>query len=273
MPSTETEKVIEQVTRVTHTFDEFGSLKEPAVHIFSIEEKEDREKELKNIDGQLGQPSWVNSRLTSERRGELRDRQRDIQKQLARYAPRDDLSGETKDALHKLEVELADKIKEGMLSAEEMRRNRGDSVDRHMAWEKAKKPTILMWKNIRRMLHAGSDAPNVSNIETLRPSMIYPHSGAATFMADAKIPGNFAMTSAAKANFDETFPDSPTVDTAMKQVERRENEALEELQRRFAELEAKVTAVSGKKERAKDRMAKARAARGKKKSEEQPSAA
>ena len=247
-------------------------MKEPAVHIFNKEEKEDREKELENIDGQLGQPNWVNSHLTSERRGDLRDRQRDLQKQLARYAPRDDLSGETKDELHKLELELADKIKEGMLSTEEMRRNRGDSVDRHMAWEKAKKPAILIWKNVRQMLHSGSDAPNISNIEILRPSMLR-QDGTATFMGDAKIPGNFAMTPAAKVNFDKTFPESPTADTAMKQIERRENEELAVLKQKYAELEAKVIAESGKKARAKDRMAKARAARGKKKPEEQPSAA
>ena len=272
MPSAETEKVLQQVTKVTHTFDEFGDLKEPAVHIFSKEEKEDREKELGSIEEQLGQPGWVNSRLTSERRGELRDRQRDLQKQLARYAPRDDLSGETKDALYKLELELAEKIKEGMLSSEEMRRNRGDSVDRHMVWDKATKPAQLMWKNVRRMLHPGSDAPNVSNIEILRPSMLR-RDGTATFMGDAKIPGNFAMTTIAKENWPENMPEYGTADSPMKQAERRENEELAELKQKFAALEAKIVAEGGKKARAKERMAKARAARGKKRPEDQPSAA
>lgn len=267
MPSAETEKVIKQVTKVDHTFDDFGDLVQPAVNIFSKEEKESREKELKNIEEQLSQPSWMTSRMTSDRRGEIADRARDLRKQLIKYAPRDDLSGETKDALHKLELELAEKIKEGMLTTEEMRRNRGDSVDRHMAWEKAKKPAILMWKNIRRMLHVGSDAPNISNIEILRPSMVRPN-GAATFFADAKIPGNFAMTPLAKENWPEGMPEYGTVDTPMKQAERRENEELELLKQKFAELEAKVVADSGKKARAKERMAKARAARGKNKAQE-----
>ena len=272
MPSKETEEIIKKVSHVTNEFDQYGDLKDAAIRVFNAEEKEAIETELKSISDQLNQPAWVNNRLSSERRGDMMNRAKDLRKQLDKHGAPDKLSGETMDALEKLRVELEDKIRPGLLPHEVMWRNPAGAADQHLKREKAIKPYILMWKNVRAMQNPHNTDQDLRNIETLRPSLGNPH-GAATFMANARLPGNFAMTPEAKANFDQTFPDSPTIDTAMKQVERREAEEIKALQEKITALEAKIEHESGKKQRAKDRMAKAREARGKKKLEGQPSAA
>ncbi len=88
-----------------------------------------------------------------------------------------------------LEHDLADSIREGMPSQAEYRRNTAGAVDRHRAWEKAKKSKVLKWKHIRRRMHATGisdfgldDEADVSNVEKLRP-----REGMAD-LADAQIP-------------------------------------------------------------------------------------
>lgn len=277
MPSEETEAIIKKVSHVRNEFDEYGDLKESAVTIYNAGEREERETELKTIDGQLNQPAWVNNRLTSERRGIMMNRAKDLRKQLAKYSPPDNLSGETKDALEKYRIELEGKIRSTLLPQEVMWRNPPGAPDEHLKRERSIKDSILIWKNVVTMQNPHNTDQDLRNIERLRPSLANPHS-AASFMANARLPGSFAMTPLAKDNFDETFPDSPTIDTAMKQIERRDAE-LEDLKKRNALLEAKLEVLIGKKTRgksawteeqrqaARDRMAKARGAKGKKKAE------
>ena len=271
MSSEETERIIKKVSHVRNEFDEYGDLKEPAVRIFNAAEKEERETELKRIDDQLNQPAWVNNRLSSERRGDMLNRAKDLRKQIDKYAAPNNLSGETKDALAKLGAELEEKIRSTLLPHEVMWRNPSGAADQHLKREMSIKSAILTWKNIQPMLDPFNRDQDLRNIERLRPSLANPH-GAASFMANAKLPGNFAMTPAAKENFDVTFPESPTVDTPLKQAERREAEEIKALQEQIATLQAKLEQQGNKKAAAKDRMAKARAARGKKKAENQPSA-
>jgi len=263
MPSAETDAIVKKVSHVRNVFDEYGDLKEPAVHIYNAAEKEEREIELKRIDDQLNAPAWVNERLSSERRGDMLNRAKDLRKQLAKYAPPDKLSGEEKDALYALAKKCEDIFVPALLPHEVMWRNPAGAADRHLRGERDTKDAILTWKNIQVMLDPQNRDADLRNIERFRPSLANPH-GAATFMANARLPGNFAMTAAAKENFDTTFPNSPTIDTPMKQMERRDTE-MEELKRKNLELQAALDAKTSRSEtirkERKERMAKARAAR------------
>ena len=80
-----------------------------------------------------------------------------------------DVAGPELDKVSKREKELTAQIREGMPSAEEMRRKPPGAVGRHIAWEKRNKPAILEWKNCRLILNKGSDDPDQANVETLRP--------------------------------------------------------------------------------------------------------
>lgn len=237
MPSKETEAVLKKVAHVHNDFDEYGDLKEPAVHIFNAEEREDREAELKRIDDQLKQPAWVNNRLSSERRGDMLNRAKDLRKQLDKYAPPDKLDGETMDALDKRRKELEVRIQETLLPVEVMWRNPAGAPDEHLKRERAIKSNILEWKNIVAFQNPHNRDNDLRNIERLRRS-IGNSQGAATFMANARLPGNFAMTPQAKENWPENMPEFGTVDTPMKQAERREEE-IKAMQEKIAALEAK----------------------------------
>ena len=84
--------------------------------------------------------------------------------------------GPQMDQAKKREDLLLTKIKAGMPTHEEMRRNPPGAVDKHRAWESRNKKAILEWKNIRRRLQVSGaiddcppDSVDVSNIEKFRP--------------------------------------------------------------------------------------------------------
>jgi hypothetical protein len=79
------------------------------------------------------------------------------------------LEGPTKDKAVRREAELKDRIREGMLSKEEMRTNPDGAVDRHVRWEAAKADDIQEWKNLRVALNPGNEDQDLCNIETFRP--------------------------------------------------------------------------------------------------------
>jgi len=216
---TQTETLLAKVSQVKNVAVD-GEVIQKATRFLTYNERQTRRDELDQITKQSQQPGYVQGAITAEGRQALSKRKRQIEKDLQAGTALE-LTGQAKDALAKREVELADSIKAGMLTTEEMRRNPVGAVDRHRLWERRNKVKILEWKNIRRALNQDSDEKDLSNVEVLRPSMI-PLNGAATFMAGAQIPGQFAMTPAAKANFNLVFPDSPKMDTPLKQAERRE---------------------------------------------------
>lgn len=77
-------------------------------------------------------------------------------------------SGEIDKAVRE-EAALREKLTGQMLSAEEMRRMKKDSAHKHLAFEQHNKQDILRWKYLRQRLYAGSDDPNVANLEAFRP--------------------------------------------------------------------------------------------------------
>lgn len=242
--SAEKETILSQVTHVVNETNEEGQVVAPAVRYLTMQERIDREKELKALDDTLTQPNWVLSRmeLTHDRMNSMRQRRARLKKEISTYSPPTDLRGETKDALYKLEKDLAAKIQEGMVPREDMTRNPVGAVDQNIKWGVAKKSAILTWKNIKRLLSPDSEEKDLANIEQLRPSR-YRGNGNAVYLPDAEAPSSFAMTPLAKENFEDVFPDSPTVDTPLKQAERREAEdaRIAELQAQVAELERKLS--------------------------------
>ncbi len=113
---------------------------------------------------------------------------REIDGMLERDAPQPIPSEQIDDA-RRLEAELADSIRQGMPSQEEYRRNTAGAVDRHRAWDSAKKDAVLKWKHLRRRMwatgmseHGLSDEQDVSNVEKLRPRNV------SADLGDAQIP-------------------------------------------------------------------------------------
>lgn len=103
-----------------------------------------------------------------EDKGTVRRQLKRLEESLAVQTPKAFIDKE-KDAAVRLEADLRDKILEGMLSQEEMRKNPPDAVARHMAWEKANKSRIQQWKNLKLRMNVGNDDDSVANFEIHRP--------------------------------------------------------------------------------------------------------
>ena len=98
-------------------------------------------------------------------KGKLHRMQKALQEQSA-----PDLTPAMKDKAVKRGTELEAKIREGMPSSEEMRKNPPGAVGKHMRWEKKNKAGIMEWKNIQVAMNKGSDDPDLANVERLRPA-------------------------------------------------------------------------------------------------------
>lgn len=216
----ETEAILKKVAQTKNTVVA-GKLVEKEVNFLSQQSVQALKNEKEQIAETLKQPEWARHDITARQVEELNERQSNIDAQLEDVAP-PKVSGQAKDALNVRRQELEDKIRIGMVTEEEMRRNPTGSVYKHMKWEKENIFNILEWKNIKKVLEPDSEDPELCSVELLRPSML-PQSGS-TFMPDAQIPGHFAMTAKAKENFDKVFPDSPTANTALKQLGRFEDD-------------------------------------------------
>ena len=210
------ETLLKDIGHVTNeTVD--GQVTKRATRYYTFVERQNHEEELKRVDDQLKAPAFVQAGLSAEGRAHLMKRQRDLKRELAKCTP-PVLTGEQKDALNVRRKELETDIRVGMPTQEQMRRNPVGAVDQHRRWERRTGSAILEWKNIRRALEPDSEDRDLANVEILRSSSL-PTNGTSTFMADAQIPGHFAMTPVAKEN----WPlGEPKVDTPLKQAEKRE---------------------------------------------------
>ena len=97
-----------------------------------------------------------------------------------------------------------------------MRRNPAGAVDAYLRGEgsKAIKRAILVYKRaILALHHDNRTEQSLASVEPFRPEGSGP--GAATFMADAQIPGHFAMSQQAK---DHWPLGPPTVKTAYREA-------------------------------------------------------
>lgn len=110
---------------------------------------------------------------------QLRQARRDFEGQVARPPEN---SGE-EDAMVKRSRFLLEKIRRGMPSQEEMRKNPPGAVEKHMAWERRNKRDIMEWRHIMRRLTAGSGSNDAANLELHRPV------ASTLSMDNAQIPG------------------------------------------------------------------------------------
>ena len=220
---TEAEAYLTKVRQVRNVGDARGRLVQKAVRYLTSKERKTRQDEKKWLGDVLSQPAWVLKELSGDRRGRMKKRLQDIEDDLNETSPPTDLKGETKDALVMRLKELDQEIVEGMPTHEVMRRNPPGAIGMHSRWHKAKAALILERKNILRLLDPERDGedPDYASVEMLRPSGLSPD-GAATFMMNAQIPGHFAMSPLAKANWPAGMPPQGTVDTPLKQAERQE---------------------------------------------------
>lgn len=103
-----------------------------------------------------------------EDKGAVKEQLRRLNHQFETQRPKAYASNEI-DAAVKREAELREKISDGMLSHEEMRKCPPGAVDRHRQWEAKNKPAILEWQNIQRRLNADGDDRESASIENFRP--------------------------------------------------------------------------------------------------------
>ncbi len=114
-------------------------------------------------------------------RNQLQDGGAMVQKQIGgidkmlEQAPKP-LPADQIDEAVKLEATLREDWLDGMPTQAEMRRNAPGCVDKNMAWDRAKKRSVLAWKQLKRRLHASgisehrlADEGDISNIEMFRP--------------------------------------------------------------------------------------------------------
>lgn len=222
--SAETEKMLHEAATVRNIAVD-GELTQKATRYFRAIERQDRETELDGIRRQLGEDVWVQAGLTAAAKARLQKRKRWVEKDLTAHSPPTDLSSETRDALYRRECEVAEQIRQGMPTTEQMRRNPPGAVGMNQRWERAHKDKVLEWKNLRLLNNPDSDDKDLANVDILRSSQLLPD-GSSTFMPAAQIPGLFAMTPAAKAN----WPlGEPTATTAVSHLVTQpvESEAME----------------------------------------------
>lgn len=111
-------------------------------------------------------------------KGKLHRMQKALQEQSA-----PELTPLMKDKVVARGKELEEKIREGMPSSEEMRKNPPGAVGKHMRWERKNKAAIMEWKNTQVAMNKGSDDPDLANVERLRPAT------SSLNMHGAQIPG------------------------------------------------------------------------------------
>ena len=199
---TEKTKVLDDLKQTRNVRDKKGKLAQKAKRILTKNERDDRETQVARMKGQLRQPTWVNDALGGNAPQQLSKTIRSIEDDLEENSP-PQVDAPTRDALVMRQRELREKIKEGMLTHEEMRRNPPGAVDRHRKWEKQNTDRILEYKNIWRTLEPESDAKDLASIEVFRPSrpMVY--------NSNSQIAGHFAYSDVPQENWDQTFGKKP----------------------------------------------------------------
>ena len=165
--------------------------------------EDDHAEEFDRMRSMATAPPWVpgNRNAISKR---LKQKRANLEAQMAK--PITDPA--KRDRVHRRSQELLETvIRPAMLPQEVMRRNPAGAVDAYRAREASRpvKDAILTWKRAQIALHADEkDNRGIANLEPFRPSIA--PTGMSTFMGDAQIPGHFAMSPQAKANWPLTDP-------------------------------------------------------------------
>lgn len=223
MSQTEVEHITNLVRQTRNATDKRGRLTQRATRFLRPKERKQREEEKQQIDGVLKAPPWATKDLTETARSRMQQRYRALEDDLEDNSP-PIVSGQTKDALVGRLRELEENIRGGMPTVEVMRRNPPGAVDMHDRWAKRTKDMQIERKNILKVIDPDNEDKDYCSVEMLRPSGIT-QDMAASYMMGAQIPGHFAMTPLAKANWPEGMPEYGTANSAWKQAEAREPSA------------------------------------------------
>lgn len=174
--------------------------------------RHDQIKELREdkaeIERVLNDPFLRQKVKVGEARRQLGNIDRMINDQAA-----EPLTSDESNKLHKMEKDLRAKITTNMPTQEIMRKNPPGAVNWHRTWEKAMKPFIKRWKNIRRQLDPTSEDPDISNLERYRPP-----GAVGTLRTDAQITGHMTYGGVPDDKWDAVFEGKP--DSALEQAKR-----------------------------------------------------
>ena len=182
-------------------------MKDLKTNLLRFHQREELSDEVKNLDSGL-------KHAVGEDVGILTNRRRKAQKQLDAQSP-EPLTGAEKDKLNALEKRLRERITHNMPTEEVMRKNPTGAVDWHQRWERATKPLVRMWKNVRIQLNPDNSDRDLANIERYRPC------GAQNKLrTDAQISGHMSY-----GNIDdEQWPFAKPENTSLDQAKRRYEE-------------------------------------------------
>ncbi len=218
------------------------ALKDQPANPLRNHQVEEYTREKERLEGIVGNPAWVTGANRSKAAQQARELATMVDSQIAKP-----VQGAKKDEVARLAHEVMETvIRPALVPREDMRRNPAGAVGRFMREENAKpiKQAVQHWKRAQLALEPGNEDPDLANVERFRPERIHDTGGAATFMPGAQIPGNFAMTPQAKAN----WPlGEPTVETPLKTAQKRERTPaqIEALARAQAAAKAKRAAAQG----------------------------
>lgn len=160
--------------------------------------------EIATIERKLSDPV---ERKFLQNPGKLKQQNDRRKANLLAQSPPSDLRASQRDKLKKLEAVTQAFVSDNMPTAEQMRHNPPGAVDHHMAWDRAKKPALLCWKKVRILLNPDSDALDLANFERYRPA----NAATRNLFTDGQVPGQFALSDQAKANYDAIDWSSPEV--------------------------------------------------------------
>lgn len=179
-------------------------MKDLKTNLLRYHQREELKDEIKSLDYGL-------KHAQGEDVGILVNRRRKSQTQLDSQSP-EPLTGPEKDKLFSLEKKLREKITHNMPTEEVMRKNPTGAVDWHQRWEKAAKPLIRMWKNVRIQLNPDNSDRDLANIERYRPVGAYTHG----LRTDAQISGHMSYGNIS----DDEWPFAKPENTALDQAKR-----------------------------------------------------
>ena len=129
-------------------------------------QRDERQREIRDIETVLGNQE---ARKGLSNPGQLKH-QNDQRVATLRMQTPPDLSDSQRDKISRLNRLALEDAKEGMVTQEDMRYKPAGTVDDNIRWNKAKKPSVLLWKNIQLLLNPDSDARELCNIERFRPT-------------------------------------------------------------------------------------------------------
>lgn len=167
-------------------------------------ERKSEGEEVESMERKLTDPV---ERRFLQNPGKLKQ-QNDVRKRnLLAQSPPTDLKPAQRDKLAKLERVTRDFVATNMPSAEQMRHNPPGAVDHHIAWDRAVKPAMLAWKNVRILLNPHSDALDLANFERYRPA----NAQTRNLFTDGQIGGVFGLSPEARQNYDQIDFSNPEI--------------------------------------------------------------